>query len=347
MKLYTLLISILFVNAMYSQGNGLHKFADNKTNLYGFMDETGKIIIKPQFLITDDFSEGLCFVSKDIMQRGYHWIFIDTLGNTIIDLHNDFADTGFSQGYARVSSLDKTWFIDKSGNKMFGRTFADGLGTFSEGFALVNDVQFEDFYYINLKGEKVDYLPARGRIFSKGLAAFYKEETGHGVTDTLGNIIISGLENVYHYHETSDDYLKVKKNGKWGFIDRSGKLIFDFTNNEDDIYYGNDNLFLIKENGLWGVKNINGETIIKPLFKNIRPFAEDLAAATLDGKRWGFIDKSGAFAIKPKYFDADSFENGVCGVKTVYEQFKYANDYAVDAIIDKEGKILNQIDMHC
>jgi hypothetical protein len=49
------------------------------THMYGYIDETGKVIIPYTYTYADDFHQGLAFV-KDNRKGGY----IDIDGNTII-----------------------------------------------------------------------------------------------------------------------------------------------------------------------------------------------------------------------------------------------------------------------
>ncbi len=43
--------------------------------------------------------------------------------------------------------------------------------------------------------------------------------------DRSGRIIASGFDDAYGFYE---DYAAVKKNGKWGYIDKNGDLVVDF-----------------------------------------------------------------------------------------------------------------------
>ncbi|ECC1273812.1 WG repeat-containing protein, partial [Campylobacter coli] len=58
----------------------------------------------------------------------------------------------------------------------------------------------------------------------------------------------------------------------------------------------------VKLNGRWGFIDRSGKFVIKPKFDSIWDFSEGLAKVKLNGK-YGFIDKSGKIVIEPKFDD--------------------------------------------
>lgn len=64
--------------------------------------------------------------------------------------------------------------------------------------------------------------------------------------------------------------------------------------------------------GKWGYVDKSGEWVIKPKFDEVKPFKEDYAAVK-KGDKWGFIFESGKFAIKPQFMNVTSFSNGKAG----------------------------------
>jgi hypothetical protein len=85
---------------------------------YGFIDKTGKIVIKPQF---DDallgFFEGLAEV-----QIGGKWGYIDKSGNIVIKPQFD-GTSGFQEGLAKVFIGGKeAGYIDKTGRYVWEPT---------------------------------------------------------------------------------------------------------------------------------------------------------------------------------------------------------------------------------
>lgn len=252
-------ITILLILASfltYGQGNGLYKFK-SENGKYGFIDKNGKIKIEAEYLNVSEFSEGLSYVSKEVIKKGYKWIFIDTLGNKAFAIKDNFPETKFNQGFARISSFDEQWFINKNGINEFGKTWKDGHGEFKNGIAFVSDKEFSDFYPINIKGERID-----NKTFSR----------------------------VEIYNSRKNDSLETKSKTKF----KSDKYV---------------------------------------------PFQEN--------ELWGFKDSLDNVVIKPKFYEVDIFENGVCAVRIIKREFVILNDYFLDAIIDENGKVLNRIEMHC
>ncbi|MEJ7577285.1 MAG: WG repeat-containing protein [Pyrinomonadaceae bacterium] len=67
----------------------------------GFIDKSGRVVIKPQFSVIDDFSEGLALVSW-----GSDYGFIDETGKVIAKPQYDYS-WGFREGFAGVQIRDK------------------------------------------------------------------------------------------------------------------------------------------------------------------------------------------------------------------------------------------------
>jgi hypothetical protein len=81
---------------------------------------------------------------------------------------------------------------------------------------------------------------------------------------------------------------------------------------------------------------LNTTTLIKPdtLFR----FKQD----TL----WGFKDLNGEIVIKPKFYLADKFENGLCAVR-LHFHLDALNDGFFDAIINTKGQVVSEQPMYC
>ena len=150
----------------------------------------------------------------------------------------------------------------------------------------------------------------------------------------------------------SEGLAKVKRNNKWGFIDKTGQevveLKYDYVSNFENGYavvtlgvhpnskyrlinktgkevfapvgkYGFDiasiseGMILISNNELFGFADTNGVEIISAKYTEAEKFSEGLAAVSLNGK-WGFIDKTGREVIPFKYDGVSYFSEGFCAV---------------------------------
>lgn len=209
MKTKITLLLILVSIFSYGQGNLLYKFK-SENGKYGFLDKTGKIKIKAEYLNVGDFSEGLCYASKEIIKKGYKFIFIDTLGNKAFDIKDNFPETEFSEGFARISSFEEHWFVNRNGINEFGKTWKDGHGEFKNGIAYVSDKEFSDFYPINTKGERIgtktfsrvviynsrknDSLESKSKMeFKSDKFVHFQENELWGFKDSLNNVVIKPI----------------------------------------------------------------------------------------------------------------------------------------------------------
>jgi hypothetical protein len=106
-----------------------------------------------------------------------------------------------------------------------------------------------------------------------------------------------------------DGLALVKKNGKYGYIDRYGKITItiDFV----DAFFFSEGLAAVKYNNKWGFINTRGEVVIKPQWDYVDSFEHGLAVIsnggvgddylTYEDGKYGFINKSGQLIIHPKY----------------------------------------------
>jgi hypothetical protein len=116
-----------------------------QTFKYGYIDETGKIVINPMFESAYAFKEGLagvcagngCYYSRpsDKPKEEAKWGFIDRTGAFVIT--SQFKNVSpFHEGLAAVSVGDKWGYIDKTGKFVINPQFDSAL-QFENGIAEV------------------------------------------------------------------------------------------------------------------------------------------------------------------------------------------------------------------
>lgn len=112
----------------------------------------------------------------------------------------------------------------------------------------------------------------------------------------------------------SDGLAKVKSAEGWGFVNENGEEIIPCKYEDADAFSGG--LARVKSAEGWGFVNEDGEEITPCKYKEAVPdFSEGLARVkTKEG--WGFVNKNGEEIIPCKYKEAYGFSKGLAGVKT-------------------------------
>jgi len=138
-------------------------------------------------------------------------------------------------------------------------------------------------------------------------------------------IVISCSKYDYVYDFPSEGLRKVRRQDKWGFINKTGKEIIPLKYDDVDSFY--DGLAKVKLNSKYGYIDKTGKEIIPIKYDSIRYFSEGLARVELYSKI-GFVDNTGKEVIPVKYDDVGDFKDRVAKVKL-------NNKWGV---IDKTGK---------
>lgn len=267
---------------------------------YGYIDETGSIVVPLEYDYVGIFSEGLAAVGKlteginPVYSTSRNTGYIDASGTVVIPLKYTSADP-FSDGLACTSSDDGYSFIDKSGNIVF--SCESDPGSFSEGLVRCS--------WKNNYGE-------------------WKE----GYVDTTGKVIISPEYD--SAGKFSDGLAQVKLNGKYGYIDSSGNvvvpLVYDYVGDFSDglVWVG-------KKRGygyIYGFVDKTGTEVIPLQYSAVGSFSNGLAPAR-DDEGWGYIDQTGAYVISPEYSEAEEFVDGIAPVcketneENVYDEYEH------------------------
>ena len=292
---------------------------------YGYIDQAGKVVIKPQFDLAKSFSEGLARVKV-----GDKWGFIDLTGKVVIhpqfdsDPNNQENNTrlDFHEGMAAVT-LDKgsKWgYIDQTGKMIIAPKY--GLADrFSEGMAKVY-LEFPVFiirdgspkpvlhsWYIDKKGSQLSF-PIVGDTFSEGLAVAESgkcESQKQGYIDRTGQVQIEPQFSIARSFHEALACVRPENNNDYGFIDKTGKMVIR-------------------------LPHVPGE-------RGPGDFSEGLAL--MQGRvtgEVGFIDKTGAFAIEPKFVVAGRFSDGLAGACVEDKTANSGEGGATCGYIDRTGQ---------
>jgi hypothetical protein len=112
--------------------------------------------------------------------------------------------------------------------------------------------------------------------------------------------------------EIPDIYVKVNKNGKWGFKDRKGEQVVAPL--YDELYNYKDDLCCVQKGELFGYINRQGEEIIPMEYQCANSFSEGYACV-FKGEKCGYINTQNEVVVDFNYDAGTPVINGQCRVK--------------------------------
>lgn len=297
---------------------------------WGYANLEGRVILAPRFERAFDPVEGLARARYEGTD-----LFIDESGRTAFVLEGLEASGDFSEGLAPVMTDGRAGFVDRNGTVVISPRF-DLVYPFRSGVARV--VREGQVGVINKTGEWVlrpadpgGETPVPFEDFSEGLAPFGTPERC-GYLDTQGATRIPARYAMCKHF--SEGLAAVQReDGKFAFIDPEGHEIFGGFHDALAFHEGLAPAARPDAGGVarWGYIDRTGAWVIEPRFEEARLFATGLAAVRVDGL-FGYVAKNGRMAISPRYVAAGPFERGIARVG--------AKGPALTSIIDRKGKYI-------
>jgi hypothetical protein len=178
--------------AINAFSNGLAWAVPEEKGLYGLIDLQGNWVLPPAYTNVNAFEQGTALVRKDGVP-----VMINIKGEIMRKLDVDILSAGllmgtppFSDGRARMKQQELIGFANEQGKVVIPAKYKDTSWRFSEGLIGVSEDK-ASWYFI----------------------------------DVNGNRPIPGTYEAVSYF--SEDVCWVKKNGKWGLIDRTGKELVE------------------------------------------------------------------------------------------------------------------------
>ena len=188
---------------LFYDNNSYFQIKD-KDNGYGWIDRTGKVIVAPIYKEARKINEQQLIVQNKKLKWG------------IIDVNNK-----------KIIDLKYNW-----------------IGHWHSNLAVIN--KGKKWGFINKEGKiKIPLIYSFAKDFEKGVA-LCKKNNKYGIIDSLGNNIsdfvfddyknivdVYGDEYMDKWKKNTrfsmvEGYIVVKKNGKWGYINRKGVTIIPF-----------------------------------------------------------------------------------------------------------------------
>lgn len=348
MKRILLLLLVSLFGKCYGQIPDTPLFKIVENNKIGYIDSTGKVIIKPQFRNAGDFSEGLAYA-----RINGTYGFINQKGDYVIQPQYDYA-TAFQEGLAVVYLDGKPFYIDKEGRKPFQVHFPL-IQPFKYGRAKIRTSTGKSGF-IDKQGKIIiDTAFAFIHDFIEGLAVVrsvnhqdydnpekgLKKKYEIGVIDSLGRFFIPYGKFKWIYN-LAGGYFKVdlaeasSDNEKSGFVDKRGQLHLIHKLCENCQLQGELNSGLVRmtlykywlpenkkrsyssDRYYGGFMNIKGEIAINDTtYQEVNSFSENRAFIKAKGENYSLINNKGEVIAKNAYQDIKfGFKNGKAFVET-------------------------------
>jgi hypothetical protein len=281
------------------------------SGMYGYIDKTGRVVIKPKFLIADNFSEGLA------------WVVVGDFSSTtsrefgILDTSGHVTLTPKIKVFSLIGQVDR---------------FSEGLAKFDQYSWVEGKEDSATFKsgYVNRFGQIVIQPKFVARCPFSGGRASVTLEGEHLVIDPLGATVIGPFaEGSLCF---SEGLLPVNTNSGWGYIDRDGKVAIPANPSYDIANEFSEGLASVSlTNDQFTYINEAGESVIPPFAcKFAGPFKGGLARVQVESNTWGYIDKTGKWMITPRYTDAEDFSEGLALVEIQDERM----------FVDRNGKVV-------
>lgn len=322
-------------------------FSTIDSELYGFFNLTGDIVVEAQYDHAYPISEGLALVEKDD-KVGY----INLFGEEIIPLIYDSAYLYFRYGIIQVRKNDTWGLIDSTGNEILGFEY-DSIRIILDGYSIVEQDNLYGIVDVNgniiieiiydslsisydlsisddldhilvLKDDNYGYIDISGDIiidmeysdahyFIDSEFAIVKKGELWGLIDQHGNTVIDfEYDRIYWVHN-SNEYLGVIKDDETALYNSSGDMVLGF--NFEGVSYFNDDVFSFIKNSLHGMADIQGNVLVQPTYMGIYRLSNGLRLVKKDDL-YGYMNNEGIIVINLEYEDADYFnESGIAAVK--------------------------------
>ena len=265
--------------------------------LWGYMNNEGKIAIQPEYEQVGPFSDGVAIVVKNGKSG------IINKKNQVLVPFNFDEILDFMDGRAIATIGDSSTFIDRSGKLLSALIYDDMLSLGEDLFAVKVKGKFNySIVDANFK-EKKEAIFEELNVFVKGLS-IVKCATGFGILDKNCNWVIYPEYQSLRF--LSDSLLEYGLNGKKGLLHKNGKRLTEPVFDEIS-KWNKSNLQLIAKFGSFiFYLNERGMKVLTPAYEYFpnafekAAFYNGVAVFRKKGK-FGLMDFAGKELLKANY----------------------------------------------
>ena len=334
---FLFLLTALQLNAQLSLRTSKQYFPIKINQLWGLMDEDGKVIVKPEFEAIGEFKKyGYATMQrkgkvglinnkgKEIVVPLYDdvkildslliavleerdWSVIDLNGKTI--LSKGYEQVCVWKGHFLGFKKNEKWGIANAEGKIIAEPRYDEIDLIEEGFfqtKIKNGIGL-----LTLDGKEI--LPntcEQIKVYNKELFFFQKEQLWGAVT-LAGSQLIKPRFN--SFFPISEHFIKFIRNSKVFLYSVAAKRII--TKGEYDTYYGfSKKNVLCKKQRRLGLLDVFGNVLLSPKYFEIQSYGKNTFRVNFNGK-WGVVDTKDETIISFDYDYIAPLKKDVCVVK--------------------------------
>lgn len=314
---------------------------EEKTRLWGYIDDSGKFIIEPKYENALDFSEeGMAQVYNNnaigVMNDKGEEI-IPTRYKEIAELKN---------GYIRAFDGQINHVFNYEGKEQFSGNYAY-IGPYSDNLFAVarfNDSKDVLMGYVNKSGEAViepKYM--RAYDFHNGKALVMKEQELYQIIDKDGNVLRELEYDLVVPANDGTSYLVRNKDNLFGYIDNEGNVLVEPKFQNGSLFEDGNAIVAVKENDsiLFGAIDKEGNYIIEPKYANILSLGKGYFGVANDRDRIGYkyalANNKGELITDFLYYNLGG-ENGKI-VNDLISVFDGIETYAINLKGEKNEKL--------
>jgi hypothetical protein len=301
--------------------------------LHGFIDRTGKVVIPPVYAATDRFINGKTWVIYPVGKQ-FGLSYIDKAGNTIYKIpienyKNDFLIAQAEQEHVcnRDTREDIIWW--RKGDMFI----------LNWNFSKFNEKEIKGskyIYHFNFRGKygiidknmilrvpvALDDIDPTYKYSGQGMERVqYGDKFGY-ISPYTGDLIVP-----FEYTDTrkpTAGLFWVKKNDKWGCIDKRGKVRINFLYDEATGFTSEDRS-AVAINGKFGHIDKKGRVRTPLKYDFASYYNHGISMVRLDDK-YGYIDTTGKFITEPIYDEALPFDKTTTTAERQWLRFELSMD---------------------
>lgn len=277
--------------------------AVKRGDLYGFADESGDLVIAPQYELVSRFSEGVCAVKKD-GKVGY----IDKTGAVVIPLMYDGA-FNFHNGITLVQLDGKNGLVNKKNAVVLPIKY-DYI-----------DPPMPDFHFIRAgmlePVKSLGLYDARGRelvppqyeyidIRAGSAVAMVQKDGKWGLVNRQGKLLVPCR---YDGINCGEGLCEVKMNDLWGCMDTLGKMILPAEYKHVSVLENNGGIIAKQPQGKSAFFDTKGKIIIGWKYEDLQEDDGMIEGTAADGTI-ALLDKSGKVLVPEGQYDAIWYPKG-------------------------------------